>query len=100
MKLVFVKAVTEVQIDPVSAAVKLIESERQKVPYNSKEKWLCFDVQATTIDVLEQLVFLKAVRSRLVAKNRKEYGASRNLDTQLVSDENGVPVLYVHSERY
>jgi hypothetical protein len=97
MKLALLKRVESPVVDPVEAAVKLIEEERLKTRYDSKEKWMCFSALDTT-DVVEHLAFLTVVRAKLLAANRKQYGRSRTLETHLVTGP--APMLYVHTERY
>jgi hypothetical protein len=82
--------------EPISAALDIIREEQRKTPYDSKEKWLKFTVDAPDGEALN---FLKAVKSRLVSQYRRAYGTSRTLNVVVQVEE--TPVLYVDSnDRY
>lgn len=75
--------------DDVAAAIHLIKEEQHKTKWDSKEKWLRFEGST--------MPFLTAIRKRLIAANRQQYGTSRTL--RLIARlEDGVPVLYVPTE--
>jgi hypothetical protein len=82
--------------DRVTAAIELIEEKARKVSYDSKQKWLKFEILG---EQSEGMAFLKAIRSKMASQLRRTYGNSRQLNVN-VTLEAGVPTLYVHSDRY
>ena len=97
MKLEFVSRVEKPAQDAVASAIELIRQEVQKTRYDAKEKWLKFGVSYN--ENQNALQFLKSVKSALWSQHRRNYGASRTFSV-LIRQEDGEPVLYVHTDIY
>lgn len=91
----FLGRVAKPEQDPITAALDTIRTESGKIPYDCKEKWLKFTVDAPDGEALQ---FLKTVKARLAAQHRRAYGSSRTLEVIVQVEE--TPVLYVHTDRY